>query len=256
MSFPSAKLMRADAQRNHDAVLTAAKAIFAQAGTDAPMEDVARAAGVGKGTLYRRFPTREHLFAAILQDRVDELDASAQRALDAPDVWRALSEWLELYDRCATEYPGMSARVGELLSDDRSAVGTLCGPMRSSFARLFERARQEVPLRPDLTPTQLLSMVSALPKERQDGPDPRTLPARRPGRPARVAPRASTALPPGPWRPHRPRPGLRRLWVPPGGLGAVVGLAGRWTCSVVPWPGGLSTEIVPPRAFGPVFEGR
>ena len=169
MSFPPAKLMRADAQRNHDAVLAAAKAVFAQAGTDAPMEDVARAAGVGKGTLYRRFPTREHLFAAILQERVDELDASAQRALAAPDVWQALSQWLELYDRCATEYPGMSARVGESLSDDRSAVGTLCGPMRSSFARLFERARHEVPLRPDLTPTQLLSMISALPKDAATG---------------------------------------------------------------------------------------
>src|SRR5260221_9298249 len=90
MSFPSAKLMRADAQRNHDAVLAAGKAVFAQAGTEAPMEDVARAAGVGKGTLYRRFPAREHLFAAILQERVDELDAFAQRALDAPDVWRGL----------------------------------------------------------------------------------------------------------------------------------------------------------------------
>jgi AcrR family transcriptional regulator len=165
MSVPSTKPRRADAQRNHDAVLAAARALFAQEGIDAPMEDVARAAGVGKGTLYRRFPTREHLFAAILQDRVDELDASAQRALDAPDAWRALSEWLKLYDRCATGYRGMSARVGESLSDDSSAVGTLCGPMKNSFARLFERARQEVPLRPDLTPTQLLSMVSALPKD-------------------------------------------------------------------------------------------
>ena len=162
---PGARLMRADAQRNYDAILAAARTVFARAGTDAPMEDVARAAGVGQGTLYRRFPTREHLFAALLQDRVDELDASARRALDAPDVWRALSEWLELYDRCATEYPGMSARVGESLSDDSSAVGTLCGPMKTSFARLFERARQEVPLRHDLTATQLLSMVSALPKD-------------------------------------------------------------------------------------------
>src|ERR1700747_2769296 len=164
--------MRADAQRNHDAILAAAKAVFAHAGTDAPMEDVARAAGVGKGTLYRRFPTREHLFAAILQDRVDELDRSARRALDAPDAWRALREWLELYDRCATEYPGMSARVGESLSDDSSAVGTLCGPMKNSFARLFERARHEVPLRPDLTPAQLLSMVSALPKDPKTGRTP------------------------------------------------------------------------------------
>jgi AcrR family transcriptional regulator len=120
------------------------------------------------GTLYRRFPTREHLFAAILQDRVDGLDTSARRALDAPDVWRALSEWLELYDRCATEYPGMSARVGELLSDT-SAVGTLCGPMRNSFGRLFERAQKEVPLRQDMTSTQLLSMVSALPKDARTG---------------------------------------------------------------------------------------
>ena len=94
---------------------------------------------------------------------MDELDAAAQRALDAPDAWRALSEWLEL-DQCATEYPGTSARVGESLSDASSAVGTLCGPMKNSFARLFERARQEVPLRPDLPPTQLLSMVSARPR--------------------------------------------------------------------------------------------
>jgi AcrR family transcriptional regulator len=164
--------MRADAQRNHDAVLAAARAVFARAGTDAPMEDVARAAGVGKGTLYRRFPTREHLFAAILQDRVNELDASAQRALDAPDVWQALSEWLELYDQCATDYPGMSARVAESLSDEGSAVGTMCAPMRTSFARLFERARQEVPLRPDLTPVQLLSMVSSLPKDPTTGRTP------------------------------------------------------------------------------------
>jgi AcrR family transcriptional regulator len=126
---------------------------------------VARAAGVGKGTLYRRFPTREHLFAAILQERVDELDASAQRALGALDMWRALGEWLEQYDRCATENPGMSARVGQSLSDDSSAVGTLCGPMKNSFALLFERARQEVPLRQDLTPALLLSIVSALPKD-------------------------------------------------------------------------------------------
>ena len=59
MSVPSPKAMRADAQRNHDAILGAAKAVFAQVGADAPMEDVARAAGVGEGTLYRRFPTRE-----------------------------------------------------------------------------------------------------------------------------------------------------------------------------------------------------
>jgi hypothetical protein len=61
------------------------------------------------------------------------------------------------------------ASVGESLSDESSAVGTLCGPMKTSFARLFERAQQEVPLRPDLNSTQLLSMVSALPKDASTG---------------------------------------------------------------------------------------
>src|ERR1700759_1439151 len=109
MGFPSARRVCAGGQGNHDAVLAAARAVFARAGTDAPMEDVARAAGVGKGTLYRRFPPREHLFAAILQDRVDELDASAQRALDAQDVWRALSQWLGAWDRGGAGRPGMGA---------------------------------------------------------------------------------------------------------------------------------------------------
>lgn len=164
-----AKMMRADAQRNYDAILAAAKTVFRESGADAPMEDVARTAGVGQGTLYRRFPTREHLFAAILQERVDELDASARRLLDAPDAWQALREWLELYDRCATEYPGMSARVGTALSDGTSAVGTMCGPMKASFARLFQRAQAQVPLRPDLTPTLLLSMIGTLPKDPETG---------------------------------------------------------------------------------------
>src|ERR1700743_1250147 len=98
--------MRADAQRNHDAILAAAKYVFAQAGKDAPVDDVARAAGVGKGSLARRFPTREHLFAAILQDRVDELDASAQRAHEAADVWLALSEGLGVDGHCPPQYHG------------------------------------------------------------------------------------------------------------------------------------------------------
>jgi hypothetical protein len=104
-----------------------------------------------------------------LQDRVDELEMCAQRALGARDTWQALSEWLELYDRCATEYTGMSTRLGESLSDDGSAVGAICGPMKASFARLFQRAQQEVPLRGDLTPTQLLAMVCALPKDAATG---------------------------------------------------------------------------------------
>src|SRR6185312_4467194 len=108
----SPKSLRADAQRNYDALLAAGKSVFARFGVDAPFEDVAQQAGVGRGTLYRHFPTRDHLFVAILQERVDFLDANAIELLDAPDAWQAVSEWLRLYDQSATEYGGMSARLG------------------------------------------------------------------------------------------------------------------------------------------------
>src|SRR3954467_6750506 len=87
-STHSPKALRADAQRNYDALLAAGKSVFARFGVDAPFEDVAREAGVGRGTLYRHFPTREHLFVAILQERVDFLDAKAMELLDAPDAWQ------------------------------------------------------------------------------------------------------------------------------------------------------------------------
>lgn len=61
------KLQRADAQRNYDTLLAAGKSVFARSGTDAPLEEIAHEAGVGQGTLYRHFPTREHLLVAILQ---------------------------------------------------------------------------------------------------------------------------------------------------------------------------------------------
>jgi AcrR family transcriptional regulator len=164
-----ARALRADAQRNYDALLTAGRSVFARFGVDAPLEDVAREAGVGQGTLYRHFPTRDHLFVAILQERVDFLDAKARELLDAPDAWHALSEWLRLFDRSATEYGGMSARLGRVLADDGSPVATLCGPMKANFAHLFERAQQETPLRPDVTAIPLLAMISGLPKDPQSG---------------------------------------------------------------------------------------
>src|SRR3954451_8779052 len=161
--------LRADAQRNYDAVLAAGKTVFARFGVDAPFEDVAREAGVGRRTLYRHFQTRDHLFVAILQERVDLLDAKARELLDSPNAWQALSEWLRLFDQSATEYGGMSARLASSLADDGSPVATLCGPMKANFAPLFERAKKETPLRPDVSAIPLLTMISGLPKDPQSG---------------------------------------------------------------------------------------
>jgi AcrR family transcriptional regulator len=165
----SPKALRADAQRNYVALLRAGKTVFARSGVDAPFEDVAAEAGVGRGTLYRHFPTRDYLFVAILQERVDFLDAKARALLNAPDAWQALSEWLRLYDQSATEYGGMSARLGSSLADDGSPVATLCRPMKEHFAQLFDRAKKTTPLRSDITAIPLLAMISGLPKDPQSG---------------------------------------------------------------------------------------
>lgn len=159
------KPLRADARRNYEVLLAAGKAVFARSGTDAPLEDVAREAGVGQGTLYRHFPSREHLFVAIIEERVDFLDTRARELLDAPDTWLALTAWLRAYDQIAAGYRGMSARVGDALVDDASPVAAACAPMKASFSLLFDRARETGVVRPGITAIHVLALVAALPKD-------------------------------------------------------------------------------------------
>ncbi|QRP49534.1 TetR/AcrR family transcriptional regulator [Amycolatopsis sp. FDAARGOS 1241] len=159
------KRQRADARRNYDVLLAAAKDVFARLGTDAPLEFVAQEAGVGRGTLYRHFPSREHVFAAIMRDSADALDAHARELLDAPDGGARLPEWLRHFDRAATEYPGLTGHV----TDDGSPVAVTCAPMKASFKRLLARARDEGRVRPDVSAAQVLTLVGALPKDPETG---------------------------------------------------------------------------------------
>jgi AcrR family transcriptional regulator len=164
-----ARPLRADARRNYEALLAAGRIVLALSGADAPLEEVARRAGVGQGTLYRHFPTREHLFVALLKERVDLLDRSARDLIEAPDPWQALIQWLQLYDQSAAEYRGMSMRLAEGLADDASPVAAACAPMKASFGALFDRAREAGAVRPDITALQVLTMISALPKDPERG---------------------------------------------------------------------------------------
>src|SRR3954465_6174363 len=83
--------LRADARRNRTAIVKAARAVFAKYGRDAQMDDVARRAKVGVGTLYRHFPTKDALLAAIVEDKFERLAAMTREAMAMEDPWEALA---------------------------------------------------------------------------------------------------------------------------------------------------------------------
>src|SRR5246500_1387674 len=106
-SLEAVRKPRADAQRNRDRLLEAAKAGFSAGGAEASLEAVARRAGVGIGTLYRHFPTREALFEAVYRHEVDHLAELAQRLAQEADPVEALREWVHANVRLAATKKGM-----------------------------------------------------------------------------------------------------------------------------------------------------
>ncbi|MFQ6325319.1 TetR/AcrR family transcriptional regulator [Nocardia sp. CWNU-33] len=89
--------MRADAQRNYERVLSAAAETFAEEGPDASLNEIARRANVGPGTLYRHFPNRQALLAAVLRERIEALRARAEELMSTTDPDDALREWLRAF---------------------------------------------------------------------------------------------------------------------------------------------------------------
>src|SRR3954454_12278273 len=85
---------RADARRNREAVITAAKKLFADQGLDAQMPDIAKAAKVGTGTVYRHFHTKDELIAALADERFERMAQKARESLDAPDAWDGIADFI------------------------------------------------------------------------------------------------------------------------------------------------------------------
>jgi AcrR family transcriptional regulator len=144
----SQRPLRADAQRNYDKLLSAARDAFAEDGTAATLDDIAHRAGVGIATLYRHFPTRQHLLEAVY---VDEVEAMARAATDLAELppWEALDRWLH-------EYVGYAATkrvlAEELLAyiDTNAEVFQACRvAVTGAGDMLLERAQKAGVARPD-----------------------------------------------------------------------------------------------------------
>jgi AcrR family transcriptional regulator len=146
--------LRRDAERNRQRILAAAADVFTERGLDATLDEVARAAGVGIGTVYRRFPDKEALVCELFRDRVDALVTVAEEACAATDPWLGLVSYLEF---------AASAMAGDLglrqlmmfAVYDRDQVCYARDRMRPVIARLVERAQASGDLRQDFQATDL-----------------------------------------------------------------------------------------------------
>lgn len=156
----TARGLRADATRNRVAILTAARQVFAEQGLRAPLEEIARRAGVGIATLYRRFPTRERLVAAALIEKITQFELAASQALAEPDPWdgfaglvRRICE-LQANDRGLSDLLSMTLPASEEVEQLRAAA-------HGHVAELVARAKAAGRLRPDFAAEDLLLMLIA-----------------------------------------------------------------------------------------------
>lgn len=163
---------RKDARRNYEQLLTAARATFAEQGTDASLREVARRADVGIGTLYRHFPTREALLEALLGHGFDTLRAEAARLLVSSKPVDALITWLGQLAVGSTRYDGLPASVMSALHDPDSRLHASCEGLRSAAADLLARAQRSGHIRPDLNADELLATVSAMAWAARQAPRP------------------------------------------------------------------------------------
>jgi AcrR family transcriptional regulator len=165
------RALRADARRNYERLLVEARSAFAEHGTGASLEEVARRAGVGIGTLYRHFPSRHALMSAVFEDAVSDLLARSRELLDAPQPCSALVDWLREIITHASAYRGLARALMSASQDDSSDLARCSGPMREAGSALLARAQRAGAVRPDVSIGDLLQLTNAIALAAEETPD-------------------------------------------------------------------------------------
>jgi len=155
---PAPRPLRRDAQRNREAIVEAARQVFCDQGLEAPLEQIARQAGVGIATLYRRFPNRAALLDAVLADTVQAHVEVAERALAMDDPWEGFAFYLEQSCRLQAADRGLNDVMG-MRFPRATTVEALKTRLFELVAQVVQRAQQSGQLRADLT-LEDLAMVT------------------------------------------------------------------------------------------------
>ncbi|HEY9216017.1 MAG TPA: helix-turn-helix domain-containing protein [Ancylobacter sp.] len=151
--------LRADARRNRDRILHTATRHFSSHGITASLEEIAKEAGVGAGTLYRHFPSREALLAAALRDQQEELLARARQAREIADPDAALSAWLSALQDYLRTFNGLPAPVLAAVKEQGSPLCLSCNSLVSLTGEFLARAQHHGHARASVTANELFLSV-------------------------------------------------------------------------------------------------
>ncbi|MCW2866184.1 MAG: transcriptional regulator, TetR family [Marmoricola sp.] len=155
--------MRADAKRNYDRIVEVAREVFREQGYDASLDLVAKRAGVGAGTLYRHFPTRDALVDAIMQSWVDRVTETIEKALAHEGPPReVLLGWFEAYVGLISLHKGGPAKITSAMGDTGSPIRTKCEVLSGAADRVVLRLREQGVLRDGVDAVQMCRLVGGV----------------------------------------------------------------------------------------------
>ena len=147
---------RADARRNRERILEVAKKEFTRSGANASLEEIAKKAGVGPGTLYRHFPTREELLVAVYRSEMEKLAAAERTFADAMTPAEALRAWLLLFVEAVGTKQIIAPVLNTLVGDPKKVFEASYARMHEAIRALVKRAIKSGDIRKDLDPIDLL----------------------------------------------------------------------------------------------------
>ncbi len=147
---------RADAQRNRERILEVAKEAFTRSGANASLDDIAKQAGVGPGTLYRHFPTREELLQAVYRSELEKLAAAAPKLAQRMPPIEALRAWLLLFVDAVEAKQLIAPALNTVIGDHKKIFAASYAQMHEAIRCLVKRAIKSGEIRKDLDPMDLL----------------------------------------------------------------------------------------------------
>lgn len=160
---PARKPLRADAQRNYDKIIETARQMFREKSADVSMDAIAKRAGVGPGTLYRHFPTRDDLVDAVMLDWANRVQASATAVIDAGGTSReVLTAWLEQFFDHVSRYQGAAAKFGAAMDDPTSPMYRKCVALGQANRSVLEAVAERGDLRQGVEPREVMRMVTGI----------------------------------------------------------------------------------------------